>query len=485
MEMKPLEKEEIEKRELIRRRNFLMQASGGLGAIALTSMLAEDVFGDAFGADNNPADHMAQKNPHHKPRANSVIWLFMEGGPSHLDTFDPKPALDRLAGKPMPESFGRPLTAMGTASNTIMPTKRTFKQYGQSGIPVSDWLPNIAEHADNLAVIRSCWADGLNHVGSVCQMNTGSILAGRPSLGSWATYGLGAANQNLPAFIIMCDDKEVLGGPKNWSSGFLPAVYQGTQFRQGPTPIFHLALPETVGDDQQRNKLDLLAQINKRFSQSRSDDTELLARLNSYELAYRMQSAAPEAVDIAKESEATKRLYGIDNPATAKYGTMCLLARRLVERSVRFIQLYSGSGSAWDAHNNIEGNHSRMCLSTDKPIAGLLADLKSRGLLDTTLVVWGGEFGRTPFNEKGDGRDHNPWGFTIWMAGAGIKGGQIIGSTDEIGLRAIEKRAHVHDIHATILHLLGLNHHRTLFQHNGRMERPTINGGELIKELIS
>jgi hypothetical protein len=479
--MKALEKEEFEKRALIKRRNFLMQASGGLGSIALASILSEE----AFGADNKATDSLAPKNPHHKPRANSVIWLFMEGGPSHLDTFDPKPALDRLAGKPMPESFGRPLTAMGTASNTIMPTRRTFKQYGRSGLPVSDWLPNIAEHADDLAVIRSCWADGLNHVGSVCQMNTGSILAGRPSLGSWATYGLGTTNQNLPAFIIMCDDKEVLGGPKNWSSGFLPAIYQGTQFRQGPTPIFHLAPPETVGDDQQRNKLDLLAQLNKRFSESRTDDTELLARLNSYELAYRMQSAAPEAVDLSKESEATKKLYGIDNPATAKYGTMCLLARRLVERNVRFIQLYSGSGSAWDAHNNIEGNHTRMCLSTDKPIAGLLADLKSSGLLDTTLVVWGGEFGRTPFNEKGDGRDHNPWGFTIWMAGAGIKGGQIIGSTDEIGLRAIEKRAHVHDIHATILHLLGLNHHRTLYQHNGRMERPTINGGELIKELTS
>jgi Protein of unknown function (DUF1501) len=479
--MKALEKEEFEKRALIKRRNFLMQASGGLGSIALASILSEE----AFGADNKATDSLAPKPPHHKPRANSVIWLFMEGGPSHLDTFDPKPALDRLAGKPMPESFGRPLTAMGTASNTIMPTRRTFKQYGRSGLPVSDWLPNIAEHADDLAVIRSCWADGLNHVGSVCQMNTGSILAGRPSLGSWATYGLGTTNQNLPAFIIMCDDKEVLGGPKNWSSGFLPAIYQGTQFRQGPTPIFHLAPPETVGDDQQRNKLDLLAQLNKRFSESRTDDTELLARLNSYELAYRMQSAAPEAVDLSKESEATKKLYGIDNPATAKYGTMCLLARRLVERNVRFIQLYSGSGSAWDAHNNIEGNHTRMCLSTDKPIAGLLADLKSSGLLDTTLVVWGGEFGRTPFNEKGDGRDHNPWGFTIWMAGAGIKGGQIIGSTDEIGLRAIEKRAHVHDIHATILHLLGLNHHRTLYQHNGRMERPTINGGELIKELTS
>ena len=471
----------LEERALTRRRDFLMQASGGLGAVALSTMLAED----AFGADVKMSDPLAPKSPHHTPRATSVIWLFMEGGPSHLDTFDPKPALDKLAGQPMPESFGRPITAMGTASNTIMPTKRVFRNYGESGIPISDWLPYTAQHADDLAIVRSCWADGLNHVGSVCQMNTGSILAGRPSLGAWAMYGLGAANQNLPAFVIMCDAAEVLGGPKNWSSGFLPAIYQGTQFRQGPTPVFHLAPPATVSDEQQRNKLDLLATLNRRFSLSRADDSELLARLNSYELAYRMQSAAPEAVALEQESEATKKLYGMDNPATAKYGTMCLMARRLVERKVRFIQLYSGSGSGWDAHNNIEGNHSKMCAGTDKPIAGLLADLKSRGLLETTLVVWGGEFGRTPFNEKGDGRDHNPWGFTIWMAGAGIRGGQIIGSTDEIGLRAIEKRAHVHDIHATILHLMGLNHYRTLFSHNGRMERATINDGDVIKDLIS
>ncbi|HEV2664238.1 MAG TPA: DUF1501 domain-containing protein, partial [Blastocatellia bacterium] len=263
------------------------------------------------------------------------------------------------------------------------------------------------------------------------------------------------------------------------------AVYQGTQFRASDTPVFYLKPPETVSEEQQLNKINFLSRINQRFSADKPDDTELLARMNSYELAYRMQSAAPEAVDLSKETEATKKLYGLDNPASAKYGTMCLLARRLVERDVRFIQLYSGSGSAWDAHNNIEGNHTKMCASSDQPIAGLLADLKSRGLLDSTLVVWGGEFGRTPFNEKGDGRDHNPWGFTIWMAGGGVKGGQIIGATDEIGLRAIEKRAHVHDIHATILHLLGLNHFSTLYEHNGRMERPTVNGGEVIEELFS
>ncbi|MBI1764194.1 MAG: DUF1501 domain-containing protein [Acidobacteria bacterium] len=464
------------------RRNFLLQSSAGLCSLALTSMLAEDGFALE---QKQPLDPLAPKPPHHRARAKSVIFLFMEGGPSHLDTFDPKPELLKLAGQPMPESFGRPITAMGTASNTIMPSKRVFKNYGQSGIPVSDWLPHTAEHADDLAIIRSCWADGLNHVGSVCQMNTGSILAGRPSLGAWATYGLGTANQNLPTFVVMADGAEVLGGTKNWSAGFLPAVYQGTQFRASANPVYYVTPPETVSDAQQRGKIDFLAQLNRRYSADKPDDSELLARLNSYELAYRMQAAAPEAVDLSKETEATKKLYGIGNPVTDKYGTMCLLARRLVERDVRFIQLYSGSGSAWDAHNNIEGNHSKMCASSDQPIAGLLTDLKARGLLDTTLVVWGGEFGRTPFNEKGDGRDHNPWGFTMWMAGAGIKGGQLIGTTDEIGLKAIEKRAHVHDLHATILHLMGLNQFKTAYKHNGRLEVPTVVEGRVIPELIA
>lgn len=464
------------------RRNFLQQSSAGLCSLALSAMLAED--GLAL-EQKPPVDPLAPKPPHHKARAKSVIFLFMEGGPSHLDTFDPKPELLKLAGKPMPESFGRPITAMGTASNTIMPSKRVFKNYGQSGIPVSDWLPYTAQHADDLAIIRSCWADGLNHVGSVCQMNTGSILAGRPSLGAWATYGLGTANQNLPTFVVMADGAEVLGGTKNWSAGFLPAVYQGTQFRASANPVYYVTPPETVSDAQQRGKIDFLAQLNRRYSADKPDDTELLARLNSYELAYRMQAAAPEAVDLSKETEATKKLYGIGNPVTDKYGTMCLLARRLVERDVRFIQLYSGSGSAWDAHNNIEGNHTKMCASSDQPIAGLLTDLKARGLLDTTLVVWGGEFGRTPFNEKGDGRDHNPWGFTMWMAGAGIKGGQIIGTTDEIGLKAIEKRAHVHDLHATILHLMGLNQFKTAYKHNGRLEVPTVVEGRVIPELVA
>jgi len=463
------------------RRDFLRRTSG-LGGLALSSLLAADALRAAPSKEVNP---LAMKAPHHAPKAKSVIWLFMEGGPSHIDTFDPKPMLEKLAGQPLPASFGKPITAMGTANNTLMPSKRKWKQYGQSGMWVSDWYNHVAQHADDLAVVRSCWADGLNHVGSVCQMNTGSILGGRPSMGAWTLYGLGAANQDLPAFVVLADEKPVTGGPKNWSSGFLPGTYQGTLFRRDGAPILYLDTPETVGAKQQRSKLDLIGKLNRQFSQEKEDDTDLQARLNSYELAYRMQSAAPEAVDLNQESEATKKLYGMADERTAKYGSNLLLARRLVERGVRFVEAYCGSGSLWDAHTDMEGNHSKWCGASDQPIAGLLTDLKARGLLDETLVVWGGEFGRTPFNEQGDGRDHNPWGFTIWMAGGGIKPGQTLGSTDEIGLRAVDRPVHVHDIHATILHLLGLNHLDLTYLHNGRAERPTIVSGNLIKELYS
>lgn len=480
--------------KLTSRREFLSRAGGGFGALALSYLLSkEGLINRAIAADraadqatgHRPTDLLGSKSPHHLPSAKSVIWLFMEGGPSHLDLFDPKPTLEKLAGKPMPESFGRPITAMGTASNTLMPSRRAWKQHGQSGIWVSDWYPNIAQHVDSMTVFHSLWADGLNHVGSVSQMNTGSILAGRPALGAWTTYGLGTANENLPTFVILTDDKEVVGGPKNWSAGFLPASYQGTPFRSDGAPIFDLAPPKFAGGKVERSKLDLLAQLNKRYSADKPEDTELEARLSSYELAYRMQSAAPEAVELSGETEATKKLYGLDDAGTRKFGANCLLARRLVERGVRFIQLYCGSGSGWDAHSDLEGNHSKWCKASDKPVAGLLTDLKSRGLLESTLVVWGGEFGRTPFNEKGNGRDHNPWGFTVWMAGGGIKGGQVIGATDEIGLRAVERPYHVHDLHATILHLMGLNHLDLTYFHNGRAERATVNAGELIREALA
>ncbi|MBI1358143.1 MAG: DUF1501 domain-containing protein [Acidobacteria bacterium] len=457
------------------RRRFLSVAGSGLGALAFGSLME----GSGRAAENP----LAPRTPHLAPKAKSVIWLFMEGGASHVDTFDPKPALRRLDGQPVPDSFDPPkITAMGTAGNTIMTDQREWAQHGQSGLWVSNWYSHVAHHVDDLAVIRSCWADGLNHVGSVCQMNTGSILAGRPSLGAWVTYGLGAANNNLPTFVVLDTEAPLNGGAKNWSAGFLPAVYQGTRFQKDGPPILNLANPETVGDAQQRGKLDFLGRINRHHAERHPGESELDARLESYELAWRMQANAPEAVDIASESEATRRLYGLDDDFLRPCAEKLLLARRLVERGVRFVEVYAGS---WDAHSNIEGNHSKWCRYTDQPIAGLLADLKSRGLLDETLVVWAGEFGRTPFNEKGDGRDHNPWGFTIWMAGGGVQGGQTIGSTDEIGLRAIDKPYHVHDIHATVLDALGLNHLSLTYLHNGRSERPTVNGGNLIEGLFA
>jgi len=453
------------------RREFFSRAGSGLGAIALGSMLAE-------GAET-------PKKTHFPAKAKSVIWLFMEGGPSHIDLFDPKPELNKLAGQPMPASFGKPITAMGTGNNTLMASPRQWKQHGQSGMWVSEWYPHIAKHVDDMTIIRSCWANGLNHVGSVCQMNTGDILAGRPALGAWVTYGLGTANKNLPTFVVLTDDKEVVGGPKNWSSGFLPASFQGTQFRQGDTPILNLKPVEGVTDERQKSRLSLLKQLNQHWGADKAEDTELDARVRSFELAYEMQSAGAEAVDISKESEATKALYGMDSEDTRQFGHNCLLARRLVERGVRFVELYCGSGSGWDAHSNIEANHGKWCKVSDRPIAGLLADLKQRGLLQDTLVVWGGEFGRTPFNEKGNGRDHNPWGFTMWMAGGGAKGGNYVGTTDEIGLRAVEKPCHVHDIHASILYALGMDHLQMTYQHNGRAERPTIVGGNIFKEIFT
>ena len=348
----------VHKRIPTSRRDFLANAGSGLGALAAVSLFDRDgLLPRANAATGGPVSLLKAREPHHKPTAKSVIWLFMEGGPSHIDLFDPKPELERLAGQPMPASFGKVVTAMGTASNTILPSRRSWKQHGRSGLWVSDWYPEIAKHVDDLCVFRGCWADGLNHVGSVCQMNTGSILAGRPSLGAWLTYGLGTANENLPTFVVLTDDKEVVGGPKNWSAGFLPAVYQGTQFRNEGAPILDLAPPDTINDEQQRSKLDLLKGLNSRFGADKREDSELEARISSYELAYNMQKAAPEAVDLSKESEATKRLYGMDQEETAKFGANCLLARRLVERGVRFVELYSGSGSGWDAHTDIEDNH--------------------------------------------------------------------------------------------------------------------------------
>ena len=464
------------------RRDFLRRGGAGFGALALSYLMGADKLLGATRATNP----LAAKPGHFPAKAKSVIFLFMEGGPSHLDTFDPKPKLNELAGQRLPDSFGKVLTSMGESKSPLLGSKRTWKQHGQGGLWVSDWLPHTAECADELAVIRSCWADGINHSSGVCQMNTGSILAGRPSLGSWVTYGLGSMNEDLPAFVVMQDNAtQIVNGPRNWGSGFMPAMYQGIRIQGGAEPVPNLNTPEGITDAQQRSKLDLLNTINRRYADAHPDQTELEARIASYELAFRMQAQAPGAVDMTKETEATKKLYGIGEKETDTFGKQCLLARRLVERGVRFVQLYHGAGSKWDAHDKIEKNHSELCRSMDKPVAGLLKDLKSRGLLQDTLVVWGGEFGRTPMSEKGDGRDHNPFGFSMWMAGGGVKGGQAIGATDELGLHADEDRLHVHDLHSTILHLLGLGNMDLIFKYKGRPERPTLNEGEAYKKIAA
>ncbi len=464
------------------RRDFLTKAGAGFGSLALLALLERD----GLRADPAGALHpLAPKQPHFAAKATSVIWCFLDGGPSHLDLFDPKPELNRLAGQPLPASFKRPVTAMGkTAHTPLLASQRKFAQHGQSGAWVSDWYLEIAKCVDDIAFIRSCYADGLNHVGSVCQMNTGSILAGRPSLGAWSLYGLGSEADNLPGFVVLQDyPEEPPGGTRNWGTGFIPATFQGTRFRDGPSPILYLEPQEPP--ERQRSKLALLEEFNRRHHQARPFDSDLEARIAAYELAFKMQAAAPEVVDLSQETAETHKLYGLDDKRTQRNARNCLLARRLVERGVRFVQLYMGSGSKWDAHANVEGNHSKYCQESDKPIAGLLQDLKRRGLLETTLVVWGGEFGRTPMSESGNGRDHNPWGFTVWMAGGGIKGGVTYGSTDELGLYAVEKPVHVHDLHATILHCLGLDHRRLTFFHNGRDERPTINGGKVIRDILA
>jgi hypothetical protein len=469
----------------LNRRRFLQQSGGGFGMLALTSMLAEQ--GLLHAAAPAPADPFAPRIPPEAAKAKNVIFLFMSGGPSHLETFDPKPELQRLHGQKLPDSFGKVKTRRGVDKNKLLATKRTFKKYGQAGIDISDLLPNIATHADELCVLRGCYGDSVTHPESLYLMNCGSILMGRPSLGSWVTYGLGTENRNMPAYVVLPDPAGwPKGGAPSWSNGYLPASYQGTVMRGGPSPILNLRTPEQIGDVQQRRTLDLVNKLNQQHLESRAHDSELAARIASYELAFRMQSNAAEVVDTANETAATKKLYGLDEPATSEFGLRCLLARRMVERGVRFVQLYCGDTNGWDGHQDIEGNHSKLARQSDLPIAGLLTDLKARGLLDSTLVIWGGEFGRTPMSEGSDGRDHNPHGFTMWLAGGGVKGGQMLGKTDDVGLRAVgEDKMHVHDIHATILKLLGFDHTELVYRHNGRDERLTDVYGEVISAAIA
>ncbi len=466
------------------RRSFLAQAGGGFGAVALASLLADD---RAMAATPSKSTD-GPKPPHFAPRAKRVIWLFMHGGPSHVDLFDPKPDLVKYAGQPLPESFGMVMTRRKVADNPLLGPIKPFKPRGESGLEVSDFLPEIAQHADELCVIRSLHGDSVNHPQSVYQMNTGSILMGHPSVGSWVAYGLGSENRDLPAYVVLPDPGGGLkGGPPAWGSGYLPATYQGVTMRPGAQPILHLAPQPQISSAQQRATLDLTLELNRKHLAARDNDDELSARIKAYELAFRMQSAAPDLVDLKDESQETLDLYGMDHKDTREYGQRCLLARRMIERGVRFVQVYSGDTNGWDAHNDVLDNHTKYCRATDKPVAGLLKDLKRRGLWNDTLVIWGGEFGRMPMSEQGKGRDHNPWGYTAWLAGGGVKPGIAYGATDSVGLRAVEKPVHVRNFHATLLHLLGLDPESLSYFHNGLDERligPT-DDVEVVKDILA
>ena len=398
----------------------------------------------------------------------------MHGGPSHVDLFDFKPDLVKYAGKPVPESFGNVMTRRNVAKNPLLGPIKPFRKRAESGLEISEFLPHIAEHADRLCVIRSMHGDSVNHPQSVYQMNTGNILMGHPSVGSWIAYGLGTLNRDMPAFVVLPDPGGGLkGGPPAWGSGYLPASYQGMTMRPGEAPILNLAPQPGISQKRQGEAFAFLQDMNGRFVDRIGEDDELQARIAAYELAFRMQAAAPALVDISQETAATHRLYGLENKETAEFGRRCLLARRMIEQGVRFVQVHSGNTLGWDAHKDVLSNHTEYCGKTDLPVAGLLTDLAQRGLLDDTLVIWCGEFGRMPMSEQGKGRDHNPWGYCSWLAGAGIEGGRAIGATDPIGLRAVEDKVHVRDFHATLLHLMGIDHMELSYFHNGLEERLT------------
>ncbi len=477
------------------RRDFLIHTGLGLGGAAMAGFVPGLTINSATAAEL--IDPLAPKQPHFAAKIKSVIWLHQDGAPSTIDLFDYKPELVKLVGKEVPASFlqGIKTSTQGGVGKLWVSPDRTWKQYGESGAHFSNLLPNLAKQADNLTFIKSSITVGATHDISILKLNTGDLNPGRPSLGAWISYALGSANPDLPPYVVLYNGKsEPRAGSVNWNSGFLPAVYQGTAFRPGDSPIFYLNRPELRGADQQRNSLDLLKQLNHAGSEKYPSDTELKARLRSYDLADRMQVSAPEAVDLSKESDATKELYGLNDTVSASYGTTLLRARRLVERGVRFIQVVTGEPSGdngdvtnWDAHDDLQKNHSVKARQVDKPIAGLLEDLKSRGLLETTLVVWTSEFSRTPWGESGSGRDHNPWGYTQWMAGGGLKPGFTYGATDALGVQVEDKEKAVdtYDLHATVLQLLGLDHLKTTFLNNGRSERPTVVYGKVIKDILA
>ncbi|MFN3484577.1 MAG: DUF1501 domain-containing protein [Planctomycetota bacterium] len=464
------------------RREMLSRCGMGLGALALMDLLAR---ADEARPELHP---LAPRRPHFPGRAKRVIHIFANGGPSHVDTFDPKPALEKYRGKMLPTENLKTERKTGAA----FPSPFKFRKYGQSGLEVSEIFPHVAECADHLCVIRSMHADVPNHEPSLLLMNCGEARLIRPSVGSWVTYGLGSENQNLPGFIVMCPGGYPIQESQNWQAGFLPGVYQGTYIDTQHTDVQKLIeniRNDFASRDEQRRQLDLLLALNRRHQERRARDAQLEARIQSFELAYRMQAEATDAFDVSGESESIRKMYG---PGTQ--ARQLLIARRLLERGVRFVQVWTGAGQPWDNHDDLEVNHRRLARDCDQAIGALLKDLKQRGMLDETLVLWGGEFGRTPTVElptpganagKVNGRDHNHWGFTMWLAGGGVKGGTAHGATDEFGFRAVEKPVHVHDLHATILHLLGFDHEKFTYRYAGRDFRLTDVHGRVVREILA
>ena len=471
------------------RREFVWQMGGGFAGLALTSLLDRDGF---FGRHAAAADVRKKvvPQPHFKAKAKACIFLMMNGAPSQVDTFDYKPALQKYAGQPLPEGKAY-INSGGRRVGYLTPAFRRFRPGGESGLLISDYFPNVRQHADKLAVIRSCHTDSHAHGSALVAMNTGKTFIGRPSLGSWCVYGMGTENQSLPGYVVILDKRGgPIGGQPNWSSGFMSAAWQGTLFRPVGDPILDLRGPEYLTRQAQREQLDMLARLNAQHLAARPGGDELASRIGSYELAFRMQTEAPEAVDLSQETAETLNMYGVGQQPTDEYGRNCLVARRLIERGVRFVQLYSGGGhleETWDAHESIEKNHGRHGAEVDQPIAALLTDLERRGLLDETLIVWGGEFGRMPFSEgqNAPGRNHNPYGFSMWLAGGGVKGGTAYGETDDFGFEAVIDRVHLHDLHATILHLMGMDHERLTYFHQGREESLTDVFGNVVTGVLA
>jgi hypothetical protein len=469
------------------RRRFFSDCGIGLGTIALWHLLSSEEY--ATPPSETSANPLAPKPPHFPAKAKSVILLFMDGGPSQLDLFDPKPEMKKWEGNSLPESLTKDLKlAFIKPTAKVWASPRVFQPHGASGMEISDWLPSLSTCADDICMIRSMYTDQFNHHPAQLMMMSGSRLVGRPSMGAWVCYGLGSESQSLPGFVVMRSGTTSPGaGSGDWGSGFLPSAYQGVPFRSSGDPVLYLSSPPGVDRDTQRSTLDCLRDLNE-MNRDRTGDPEIASRVASYELAFRMQMAAPELLDLSKESPATLETYGINNPVTKTFGTNCLLARRMVERGVRFVQLMHGS---WDDHSQLIKNLKTNCDITDKPVAALVKDLKQRGLLDSTLVVWGGEFGRTPLVQSNDpekggaGRDHHPFAYTMWLTGGGVKPGQVVGKTDEFGLNVVEDKVHLHDLQATILHCLGLNHEKLTYRYLGRDFRLTDVEGKVVTKLLA